>query len=321
MFRGQKTLHRAASRVRSRFVDGALILLYHRVTSEKADPYFLNVTPERFTEHLQIIRQRKKATRLTDLARQVEQGRVTPGGIVVTFDDGYADNVHTAKPLLERFDTPATVFVTSGFLGRQECWWDRLSRLLLGGPLPGTSVTLSVAGKPQTVRSESAEGLLRAVHRLIRPADEDTRESVLDELAKWVGDPSRQVAGYRFMTADELVELSRSEMIEVGAHTETHPVLASLSETAERREIVESRAALERVIGRPVTSVSFPYGQRTDYTSRTLHTVRNAGFEQGCTAIPDVVWRRTPQLELPRLWVYNWTGDEFSRHLSSWLGT
>ena len=51
---------------------------------------------------------------------------------MVTFDDGYADNLWNAKPLLERYDVPAAVFVTTGYAGQdREFWWDELETLLL----------------------------------------------------------------------------------------------------------------------------------------------------------------------------------------------
>ena len=66
----------------------------------------------------------------------VSGGDVPSAGVVVTFDDGYADNFHNAKPLLERYEIPATVFVTTGYLQDQrEFWWDELERILLQ---PGT---------------------------------------------------------------------------------------------------------------------------------------------------------------------------------------
>jgi peptidoglycan/xylan/chitin deacetylase (PgdA/CDA1 family) len=60
--------------------------------------------------------------------------------VLVTFDDGYADNLYNAKPLLERYDILATVFVTSGYIGAtREFWYDDLERILLHtGPLPQT---------------------------------------------------------------------------------------------------------------------------------------------------------------------------------------
>ena len=52
--------------------------------------------------------------------------------MAVTFDDGYLDNILNAKPILEKFEIPATVFVCAGMIGRDgELWWDQLERALL----------------------------------------------------------------------------------------------------------------------------------------------------------------------------------------------
>jgi peptidoglycan/xylan/chitin deacetylase (PgdA/CDA1 family) len=190
---------------------------------------------------------------------------------------------------------------------------------LLSDPLPGTRVTFDLEGKAQTVDAHSPEELLRGLHRVLRPAPELARLKALEQLEAWASTRSRPIAGYRFLTEDELRRLSQSDLIEIGAHTKTHPVLSSLDAEEERTELTSSRNSLESLTGRLVTSVSFPYGQRADYTSRTLRTVQQAGFERACTAIPDVVWRQTPRFELPRLWVNNWTGEEFAHRLSGWL--
>src|SRR5262249_41133353 len=87
-------------------------------------------------EQLEVIRRYGFPVRLQQLVGALRDSKVPNRAVVVTFDDGYADNLHQAKPLLERYDIPATVFVTVGQVGsRREFWWDELDRLLLQ---PGT---------------------------------------------------------------------------------------------------------------------------------------------------------------------------------------
>src|SRR5262249_11986659 len=133
-----RELRRAARWLKYRFRSRALILMYHRVTELPNDPYLLAVTPEHFAEQMEEIRRYCVPMRLEELVDELEDGNIPNRGVVVTFDDGYADNLYQAKPLLERYEIPATVFVTAGQVGsRREFWWDELDRLLLqAGTLP-----------------------------------------------------------------------------------------------------------------------------------------------------------------------------------------
>ena len=118
---------------RWRLRSSPLILLYHRVANAEPGPHAnvsgLSVTPEHFEQQLAVLRRRFAPLRLRDLLESPPRFRHP--AVAVTFDDGYADNLHAALPLLERFGIPATFFVTSGMLGGQrEFWWDTLERWL-----------------------------------------------------------------------------------------------------------------------------------------------------------------------------------------------
>ena len=115
---------------------GTLILMYHRIADESCDPWSLAVSPRHFDEQLRTIRELTRPKRLRDLVASPSHGIDRQPSVIVTFDDGYADNFLAAKPLLERHDVPATVFVSSGFLDKTiGFWWDELERMLLA---PGT---------------------------------------------------------------------------------------------------------------------------------------------------------------------------------------
>ena len=137
--------------------ESVLVLVYHRVAKTHSDPWSLSVTPEHFAEHLEALRQHAVPLRLQQLSRALAKGTLPGRSVVVTFDDGYADNLHNAKPLLERYEVPATVFLPSGFIGSEnEFWWDELDRLLLQpGRLP-KNLRLQINGK--TRRWRLAEG-------------------------------------------------------------------------------------------------------------------------------------------------------------------
>src|SRR5690349_8339449 len=126
----------------------AVILIYHRVARLDADPYALAVTPEHFSEHLEVLHKYYHPMRLDKLVEAWHARRLPHRAVAVTLDDGYYDCLQHARPLFERHQVPATVFVVSGrVVDRREFWWDELEALLLQpGELPA-SLRLQVGGQ------------------------------------------------------------------------------------------------------------------------------------------------------------------------------
>jgi peptidoglycan/xylan/chitin deacetylase (PgdA/CDA1 family) len=338
-------LQRAVRRLRSGLGQQVLILLYHRVAKLDPDPWSLAVTPHHFAEHLEVMRQRTRPIPLQQLARALSYGNLPNRSVVVTFDDGYADNFHDAKPLLERYDVPATVFVSSGFIGhRCEIWWDELDHLLLQPGMLPEKLRLKVNRNTyqwklgevaqyseRTQRRHrrwraweeapsSRHALYCSLWELLHTATEEERRRVLSELRDWAdAEPAKRLT-HRPLSLKEVVGLARGGLVEIGAHTVTHPVLSVLSLTSQRREILESKNRLQAILGRPVTSFAYPYGRHSDYSAKTLTIVQQAGFTTSCCSFSGLVKRSTDPHQLPRVQVHDWDGDEFDRELSQWLG-
>jgi len=118
----------------------AVILLYHRVADLPTDPQMLAVSPARFREQLDALTRECRVLTLAGLVEGLSTGRVPPRSVVLTFDDGYEDNLVQAAPVLRERGASATVFVASGYVtDPREFWWDELERrLLLPGALPRT---------------------------------------------------------------------------------------------------------------------------------------------------------------------------------------
>jgi peptidoglycan/xylan/chitin deacetylase (PgdA/CDA1 family) len=133
---GIETLRRTARRLENMFSPRAIILLYHRVIDLPSDPQLLCVSPRNFADHLQVIRECGRTIHMKALGQVLQHGNRGQCAVIVTFDDGYADNLNNAKPLLERYDILATVFVTTGYLGPKKAfWYDGLERIFLGGEI------------------------------------------------------------------------------------------------------------------------------------------------------------------------------------------
>ena len=117
--------------------------------------------------------------------------------------------------------------------------------------------------------------------------------------------------------AEEVQQLSKGELVEIGAHTVTHPQLSALSVKKQSWEIRESRRSLENLTNRLVMSFSYPFGSRGDFDDVAADLIRESGFQQACAAVPGVVTHKSDPYKLPRFIVQNWDGDEFTQRIRS----
>ncbi|HVP74260.1 MAG TPA: polysaccharide deacetylase family protein [Phycisphaerales bacterium] len=332
-----------------------LILLYHSISDPSRDPWGVRVHPEHFAAHMRVIAAHCTPMRLRDVDAALKADRVPPRSVVVTFDDGYIDNLMVAKPFLERAGIPGTVFVASGYVGSgQEFWWDELDRLLLQRGRMPPEVTLTVGERRMEWRlgadarlhwlrwrwqqhnrffayEQRAERLARWTPRqrmyrelwdALRSAPSvGVREDALRQLQRLSKPAVGPRGSCRACSPEQLRQLAADGLIEIGAHTVNHPSLGSLSIEEQRYEIVECKRTLESIVQQPVTSFAYPIGQRTDYSADTIRLLREAGFERACiNADPrSAVSHDVDRFQYPRLIASDWDGNTFSAKLAAWF--
>lgn len=268
-----------------------LVLLYHRVTRLANDRWSIAVTPAHFAEQMEVLRRRATVLPLSALGAMRTRPNARAATVFVTFDDGYADNLHEALPVLQRFDVPATVFVsTDAVVKAREFWWDDLERLVPPAEYDATWARLRDVEAPE-------------------------REAVLDALRTAADVDSTPRPERRPLSPDELTCLATDARVTIGAHTASHGRLAALTGAAQRAEIRAGRETLQSIIERPIDTFAYPFGRAGDYTAETMDLVREAGFTLACSNQAGRVERSTNRLALPRLYVRDWNGDEFAAAL------
>src|SRR5919204_3403839 len=92
------------------------VLMYHKVNDVDGNP--VTVAPALFDEQMSQLRELRYAVvSLEDvLAHYVEGAPLPPRAVLISFDDGYLDNLENALPILERHGYPAVLFVPIGYL-------------------------------------------------------------------------------------------------------------------------------------------------------------------------------------------------------------
>ncbi len=319
----------------------ALILMYHRVAEGLSDPWSLCVSPGHFAEHMEVLRREAIPCRLQDLAARLQKRRIPDRAVAVTFDDGYADNYETAKPLLERYAVPATVFVSSGYIGQErEFWWDELEGICLRpGRLP-RRLELSIDGqrhqwdlgeaasydedlakrdrgwKEQDAPPTARQALYRSVWQLLQALSDQERRRRLDELLAWAGCRPFCRPTHRTLTADQVLALARGGLVEIGAHSVTHPMLSKCSVETQRAELTASKTRLETILGQRVASLAYPFG---DYTSESVALAREASYACACSTVARPVALGDDPFQLPRVMVEDWSRETFAERMHAWL--
>jgi peptidoglycan/xylan/chitin deacetylase (PgdA/CDA1 family) len=319
-----------------------VVLLYHRIAQAASDPQLLCVTPEHFAEHIEMVAESYEPVRLADLVAALRAGELPSRAVAITFDDGYADNLAAAKPVLERNGVPATVFVASGWMGGDRMyWWDELESLLLrpGRLRPvlelemGTETLRWQLGDDAVYTPEAAAGrsgwtvldpddpgprqqIYRELSARLRGLDEKARERVLDSLRSTRVDDDVSNGKPRPMTADELRRLADGDLVEIGAHTVTHPSLSTLEPDMQRAEIAGSKRQLEGALDRTVASFAYPFGGASDFDETTARIVRDSGFDHACANVSSRLAPGTDAYRLPRLLVRDGDGAKLARRLA-----
>lgn len=242
--------------------DRVTILCYHRILPDAErnayhDPV-LAVTPDAFRNHCRLL-----ATHYTvaPLATAIEQSRARTDRprAVITFDDGYRDNILLAAPILREFGLRATFFVVAGLVDTETVpWydlagasWNALARQ--GRALPGMDAREAVARAKQM--------------------SPDERQDWLEDLQREAG-PSALPDRDLIMTSAQLRDLV-AEGHEIGSHTMTHPLLPQCDDTMLAHELKQSRISLVEMTGQDVKGICYPNG---DCDARVLRASVDAGY-------------------------------------------
>jgi len=323
--RGLSRLRKIVRWIRYNFAHRAIIVFYHRIANLSR----LSVSPEKFAEHLDVLTKYFIPIKLSNLINHIYDGTLPKKAIVVTFDDGYADNFWNAYPLLKRFGVPATIFVTTGFIGsNKEFLGDELERLILRKTVMQQhqedndlkvskiqELCLEIDGRVRQWKLTTEEERLRAyheIHDLMKPLPPEQREAILEQLRLWVGASRNGRPEYRFMTVEELVAIGNEGLVEIGAHTVNHPDLTMIPPERQRWEITMSKQHLEEWLGRVVDLFAYPYGHVNDVTRQI---VIEAGFKAACSTKRGAVTHKSDPFLLPRIRVDDWDGERFLRRL------
>jgi len=267
------------------------ILMYHSIQNSKKGQtslYYQKVissSPNDFEKQIIYLKKRFNIISLDEYVTIVKNKRIIPRNcVIITFDDGYRDNYINAYPILRKYNVPATIFITTGKIGSKEPLWGAKVAYYINSTM-ASEINLDGIGK---YRLDSDSRKLKAIDDIIerlKLINEIKRDIVIDRLAEQLKvEKVDKAADVLFLSWDEIRDISTNS-ISFGAHTVSHPNLASISVDQAKREVVESKYRIEVETDRSVNCFAYPYGGLVHFNERIKTMLREAGFICACSTI------------------------------------
>jgi peptidoglycan/xylan/chitin deacetylase (PgdA/CDA1 family) len=239
---------------------------------------------------------------------------IPPSGrphFAITFDDGYADNLALAAPILERHGLSATVFVNSDLVGSdRRFWWEQLGALLRETPARSLDVEAAAAELlPRfplpavlSLGGDAARGrahwlLSMALMRTPHPEIDATLEALAFALETPLKRESRDVP---LLDWSQLREWRRRGF-DVGAHGASHANLGLADTRESEREVRESVDRISAEVDAPVTLFAYPYGGPEHRNPAAVDAIERAGCEAAFTTELGIVVPESGRYALPRV--------------------
>jgi peptidoglycan/xylan/chitin deacetylase (PgdA/CDA1 family) len=294
------------------------IFTYHRVLAEP-DPLLPDEFHARsFAAQMSWIADYFRVLPLPDAVRTLTRGTLPARAAAITFDDGYANNLEIALPILQRYGLTATVFIAVDAVERGIMWNDMVIEALRRAP---AELDLSRFGVG-TLHLHDSVARAAAVERVLdelKYVSLAERWRLADELFRSVANaaPPRLM-----MTPQSVLELIAAG-IDIGAHTVNHPILKGLTDQEARSEIDGSARWIADVTGRAPRSFAYPNGRPgLDYDGRHAAMAREAGFELAVTTQWGYATRKSSPYELPRIAPWDRTRHRFwARMVKTHMGS
>lgn len=275
-------------------------LIFHRVLPEP-DPLFPGeADAASFHSICSWVKRWFNVLPMDEAVQRLREGSLPARSMVITFDDGYADNHAYAGPILQRYGLTATFFIAVGFLNGGRMWNDTVIESIRRTTLEKIDLRDDFGPEFGVHSLNHIEERRRALHALLprfKYLEATARLTAAERLASLTGVvPPDDL----MMSSDQVRSLSRAGM-GIGAHTMTHPILAKLDDSGVRQEVFESKASLEALLDERVGQFAYPNGKPgVDYAANAVAAVRSAGFDAAVSTAWGAATADSDVFQLPR---------------------
>lgn len=311
--KGLKSLYRMLVRlppiasVASRYVGEVVCLNYHSVSD--SNPHrvcplnsSLIVASDCFDQQMRFLAENYRCLSLSQALVQLESGS-DERSVVVTFDDGFKDNLEVALPILERYQIPATIFVCAGLVeNSSSLWWLDVEAIIAARESLHFSHGSNLWRLPCGTPRQKAQAC-KKLNQYFKSLNTVQQRELLDIIG------ASEATGYKMnqeiMTWNQLKQMASHPLITIGSHGVSHAVLRNCDEDQLRHEMEGSKSILEDQLGCIIDQFAYPFGLYSHASVREFSAAKKAGYSCALTMRPGY-WQKE-HLEyrwcLPRIFI------------------
>lgn len=294
--------------------DKAAIFMYHRVlppnlAKEGNIPVQpgMYVSPESLRLHLSYLKTYFSLISFNELVRRLKTGDDVSRCAVLTFDDGWLDNYLYAFPILQEFNVPATIFLTSGFIGTSQWFWpEEIGWAVLSVYRERIDISLLPALlshmlKEEHFKKQNVGASIELIIAEIKSWPTQQRLSVTQQCTQ-LRTQAYKSSKRLLMNWNEARKMAESGLVNFGSHTVSHALLNQLRAKEVQNELMESAAKIHKEIGVRTKLFAYPNG---NYTPQVLAMLSESGVTAAVTTKRGLVSENSLLLELPRIAIHD----------------
>jgi len=274
------------------------ILIYHRVLAEQDTIFPHETTAASFDAQLSRLKIAFNVLPLAEAVARLKAGTLPARAACITFDDGYADNLTLALPVLQKHGLHATFFIATAYLNGGRMFNDTVIEAIRHSRSDEIDLSALGLGRHNVGTPQAKHDAIDKILPQVKYLPLNQREDTVAKLARMVS--ATPLPDDLMMTTAQLKTLHAAGM-GIGCHTNRHPILANLDDTALRQEIMEGKEYLESTLGENMTLFAYPNGKPgTDYLPQQAAIVRELGFEAAVSTQWGAARRNSDLFQLPR---------------------
>ena len=278
------------------------ILMYHRVIPDnqikKELDSGLAVSCSSFENQMKALKETHKICSIDDFIYGLENNS-QDFKVVVTFDDGYKDNLNYALPILEKLKIPASIYITTRFLNNNvDMWWYELHYFIQNS----SKINFNYNDKNFNFVLKNKKDKAKAYNKLKKLFLNLKIKEQKILIEKITNSKSRENYSSICLNEEEVKKLDKHPLITIGSHGHNHLNLKILSDDEIKKEVNQSLEILKNVLGHEIEHYCYPYGKKEQASEREYNIVKTLSLKSATTGIIKPIQNKN-FYSLPRIYV------------------